>query len=255
MANLPNNLIAHYKMNDNLATDVIIDSSGNSHNGVVKDVGGTATSAFHSVAGKINLAQEFDGGDDYIEVTDHDDFTPALTPFSISSWVYMHDATSFYIASKGVYNTDGEWGLYFDSSDRPVFEFFDESVVDCYIARYHNSAYTAYENQWIHIVATYDGGVSATGIKIYINGLRVDDTSDTNGIFVAVENLNHAIWIGRYNTIEANGTIDNVMFFSQVLDQVDVDYLYNAGSGREEFSDYRPRHIGRTGYRDYRNRY
>ncbi|KKK96284.1 hypothetical protein LCGC14_2664290 [marine sediment metagenome] len=176
---------------------------------------------------------EFDGSGDYIIIPDHTDFTPALTPFSISSWVYMHDATSFYIASKGVYNTDGEWGLYFDSSDRPVFEFFDESVVDCYIARYHNSAYTAYENQWIHIVATYDGGVSATGIKIYINGLRVDDTSDTNGIFVAVENLNHAIWIGRYNTIEANGTIDNVMFFSQVLDQADITRLYNDGHGTE----------------------
>ena len=235
----PPTLIAHYKMNDNLATDVIIDETGN-HNGAVKDAGGTATSAFHSVAGKINLAQEFDGGDDYIEIPDHTDYTPALTPFSISAWVYMHDASNFKIASKGFYNTDGEWKIELDGADKVQIIFMDESVNSCRIGSKYNTALTSYQNQWIHLAATYNGGTSYTGVKLYLNAVRVDDTdAGTNpGSFVAVENLNHAIWIGRYDTIEANGTIDNVMFFSQVLDKADITFLYNRGNGREDWETY-----------------
>ena len=205
-------LIGHWKFHEGTAFDYSL----NGNSGTL-----TGTTLTYRYPGL-----DLEGADEHIVIDDDVIFTPTLTPFSISAWCYMHDATSFYIASKGVYNTDGEWGLYFDSSDRPVFEFFDESVVDCYIARYHNSAYTAYENQWIHIVATYDGGVSATGIKIYINGLRVDDTSDTNGIFVAVENLNHAVWIGRYSTIYANGLIDDVMIFNVEKSTAEAKSIY-----------------------------
>ncbi len=203
--------VLHLKLWEGTAFDYSL----NSHPGTLK---GTAVYKYPGV--------DLDGDSDYIEVADHADFTPALTPFSISAWVYMHDVMNFYIASKGVYNTDGEWGLYFDSSDRPMFEFFDESVVDCYIARYHNSAYTAYKNQWIHIVATYDGGILATGIKIYINGLRVDDTSDTNETFVAVENLNHAVWIGYDGTNYANGLIDDVRIYTTERNTTQIRDFY-----------------------------
>lgn len=216
-------LIAHYKMWDGLmTTDEIFDYTCNGNGGSLQDTDATLVPTFPGFY--------FDGVEDYISIADDTSFSPGDgttgTPFSISAWIKMVDATEFIIATKGVYNTDGEWGFYFDSSDRPLFELFDESVDNCYIARYHNSAYTAYENQWIHVVATYDGGVLATGIKIYINGLRVDDTSDTAGIFVAVENLNHAIWIGRFDTDYADGLIDNVMFFNKELTIIEVRNIY-----------------------------
>lgn len=239
MALLKDHLIAHYKMNDNLATDVIIDETG-SHNGAVKDATGTATSAFHSVAGKIVRAQDLDGTDDYIEITDHADFSPGNavagsgTPFSISTWVYMHNATTFTIASKGVYNTDGEWRLG-TAASKISLRFFDESVASCYIGRRYNTVLTAYENTWLHIVGTYDGGTVNSCIKLYLNAIQVDDTDNAVNAasFVAVENLTHAIWIGNYAGTLTNGLVDNIMFFNKELTLGDVKALYNNGAGTE----------------------
>lgn len=225
-------LIAHYKMNDNLATDVILDGTGN-HNGAVKDVGGTATSAFHSVAGRIIRAQDLDGADDHIEIADHDDFTPALTPFSISAWAYMRDATEFGIATKGILNVNGEWRFWSNTSDRVEIIFMDESVASCYIGR--RSFVSPPENKWIHLVMTYDGGIISSGVKIYQDAVRIDEANAEGNVafFESVENLNHDVWIGRRSGNYANGLIDNVMFFSVELTQDEVNILYNAGSGTE----------------------
>ncbi len=231
--NLKDHLIAHYKMNDNLATDVILDATG-THNGAVKDVGGTATSAFHSVAGKINFAQDFDGGDDYIEIADHADFTPASTPFSISVWVNMHTATYFIWASKWQTWSNQEWLLFTGTQKTIHYRIYDNSA-GAYLGRAYGTSLASYEGQWTHFVATYDGGISSSGIRIYLNGLRVDDAPSENnpGSFVAVENLNSAVWIGRYDTHHADGLIDNMMFFDVELTLSEVRFLYKNGVGIE----------------------
>lgn len=234
MALLKDSLIAHYKMNDDAATAVVVDATSD-HNGTYKDAGGDLNTDTGASTGKINGALDFDGTDECIEIADHDDFTPALTPFSISAWVYMHDATSFPIATKGVYNTDGEWRFEVISNDKVRFVCFDESVAFCRIGRLYNTILTPYENSWIHLIGTYDGGILATGLKLYLNGLRVDDSSvETNpASFVSVENLNHDVWVGRYLNSFANGLIDNVMFFNKELTPLEVKYLYNGGAGVE----------------------
>jgi len=220
------------------------DSSGNDHDGLLQE----DTSAAH-VTGKINGAFDFDGSADYIEIADHADFTPALTPFSISAWVYMHDASNFWIASKGVYNTDGEWVFWTSSADKIYIDAMDESVDNCRIGRVYNTALTAYQNQWIHLVGTYDGGILSSGFKIYLNGVRVDDTNYENnaGSFVTIENLTHAVWIGRYDTDYTDGLIDNVMIFSTELSQDDVNILYNGGSGTEIPAELNSQTLGRRG--------
>ncbi|HIJ52212.1 MAG TPA: polysaccharide deacetylase family protein [Planctomycetes bacterium] len=185
---------------------------------------------------KINGSFDFNGSFDYIEIADHADFTPALTPFSISSWVYMHRAGGFCIASKGVYNTDGEWQfrVYPYPGDALLyFMLYDENVVDCYIGRYYSVDLTGYENQWIHLVATYDGGTSCSGIKIYLNGTRVDDVDKKNGTFVSVQPSGHPVWIGRYETSYANGLIDDVVFFNEELTVAQIEQIYNARCGIE----------------------
>ncbi|KKM01003.1 hypothetical protein LCGC14_1798780 [marine sediment metagenome] len=217
-------LIAHYKMNDNLATDVILDATGN-HNGAVKDVGGTATSTFHSVAGKINKAQDFDGTDDYIEIADHVDFTPALTPFSISTWVYMHNAVYFVWASKWQVGSNQEWNIFTGTTKKINFRVYDDSE-NAYIGRTYNTSLASYENQWAHFVATYDGGTLSSGIKIYLNGNKVDDDDSENGNFSSVKNLNAPVWIGRYSANYSNGLIDDVMFFNKELSAVEVKSIY-----------------------------
>jgi hypothetical protein len=225
--------IAHYKMNDNAASTAVIDAMGN-YAGTYKSVGGNANTADHDVTGKVNNALDFVGDDDYIEVADNAVFSPVLSPFSISAWAYMHDATGFEIICKGVYNTDGEWALRtLPVTDILSFLFMDESEINCYLGRQYGTAITPFENTWIHVAGTYDGGITESGIRLYLNGKQIDDTSYSNGTFAGVENLAHAVWIGRCGTSYANGVIDNIMVFQVELTPGEVWRLYAGGHGTE----------------------
>jgi len=229
-------LIAHYKLNDNAASATVLDATGN-YNGTYKDSSGNVNTSTGSTANSrgVGTCLDFDGTDEYVEVADNAIFTPALTAFSISAWVYMDDASAFWIVSKGVYNTDGEFRFGLESDDKLGCILMDESVDDCFIGRKYNTALTSHQSSWAHTAFTYDGGTSATGIKIYFNGLRVDDTDKSTSAvsFVSVENLAHAVWIGRYDTGYSNGLIDNVMIFNHVLHEDSIKALYNGGHGTE----------------------
>lgn len=208
------------------------DSSGNDHDGLLQE----DTDAAH-VAGKVSGAFDFDGAADYIEIADHADFTPALTPFSVSAWIYMHDASNFTVASKGIEGADGEWRLYTDAADKLIFRQYDESI-NKYRGQKSDDALTAYENTWVHIVSTADGSALSSGIKLYVNSALIDDTVDEDAGFVAIENLTGDVHLGRYNALYANGLIDNVTIYSTELDQADVDYLWSGGGGREDWKRY-----------------
>lgn len=224
--------IAHWKLNDNAASTTVIDAMG-TYNGTYISAGGSANTADHGVVGKVNNALDFVGDDDYIEIADNTIFSPVDTPFSISAWVNMHEATLFAIASKGISGTDGEWRFHVDSVDRLAIYLWDESI-NKYIERVDNALdMTDHENTWVHLVGTYDGGILAEGLKIYLNGERVDNKSYYSGSFDGIENLTHAVWIGRYNDDYSNGVIDNVMFFNIELDNAEAKRLYNNGHGTE----------------------
>jgi len=234
-------VIAHYKLNDNAASATVLDATG-SYNGTYKDAGGNENTSAGSSANSrgVGTCIDFDhANSEYVEVADNAVFTPALTPFSISAWCYMHDATNFMLASKGVVNTDFEWLFYVEGSDLLAFIVGDESVADCYIGRNYNSALTSYQNTWIHIVATYSGGTVSASVKLYLNALRVDnaDSESNPGSFVSAENLTHAVWVGRYSTAYANGLIDNVIIFNHELHEDQVKALYNGGHGTEIVAD------------------
>jgi len=112
----------------------------------------------------------FDGVADYVSIGDHNDFS--VDAFSVSTWINMNDATDFPIFGKGAYNSNAEYQLKVQDDDKIYFWVADESVASCYIGRVSPTV-TAYENKWIHVVGTYDGGTASTGLKIYINGAGI----------------------------------------------------------------------------------
>ncbi len=227
-------IIAHYKLNDNAASATVLDATG-VHNGTYKDAGGNENTSNGSTANSrgVGTCLDFDeANSEYVEIADHVDFTPAGTPFSISMWVYIHNATYFIWASKWEAASNREWNIYTGTPKKINFRMYDNSE-NASIGRLYNTSLA--ENKWIHIVATYDGGILSSGIKIYLNGNRVDNAnSESNpGLFVAVENLEKDVWIGRYSEKHSNGLIDNVMFFNQELNLDEVKALYNGGHGTE----------------------
>jgi len=76
-------LIAYYKMDDNLATTTVIDEIG-AHNGTLN--GGDNTEDL-STEGHDGLALDFNGLDDYISVSDDAELDFGTGEFSISCWI------------------------------------------------------------------------------------------------------------------------------------------------------------------------
>lgn len=196
------------------------DASGRKRHGTLQ-TGATWT------IGKNGRALAVDGATGHVEVDSHADFSPILTPFSISVNVFMIDATNFPIASKGIIGTNGEWIFTTTSAGKILLTLLDESVVNGYISRVYNTDLAPLENTWLHLVGTYDGGIVSTGIKTYINSVRVDDTDNTGaGTFVKVEALGQPMLIGGHSTNYAEGKIQDFMYYKRVLTQSDINELF-----------------------------
>jgi len=207
--------VMHLKM-DEKAGDFAYDISGNENIGRMH-----------------GPALSFDGGD-YVEIADTDDLSfgdgSDDDPFSVEAWVNMTDATDFKIYSKGIYN-GGDYELVFHTHDDDTLRFAiaDESVESCLRGR-KTAAVTSYEDQWVHFVATYNGvgGTNAQdGMNIYVNGVDSDTDDISAGTYVAMENLTHDIWIGRYNDSYTSGKIDEVRIYDDVLTAAEVLQHYN----------------------------
>ena len=173
---------------------------------------------------------ELDGVDDYVNVADADNLSfgngSTDSPFSISAWVKMNDASDFIFVVKAT-STPREYLFYTAGDDKVYFVLYDG--LPNRIGRYYNTALTSFENQWIHLVATYDGSSSDTGLKIYLNGNRVDDSSTTAGSYTAMTNSSLDVYIGRFKNDYANGNIDEVAVFNSELSPSDVTAIYGTG--------------------------
>lgn len=179
----------------------------------------------------------FDGVDDYIDCGDNDNlsFGDSVTdsPFSISTWVNMTDATKFRIVTKAVGGTSNtnEYALFLSGTDQLFLQLYDLTVNDKR-NRYYTTPLTSYEGQWIHIVATYSGvgGNNAqNGIKLYLNGNRVDNASGAGGNYTAMHNTTAPLEIAKLTTSYSNGLIDELAIFNTELSANDVTTIYNDG--------------------------
>ena len=177
---------------------------------------------------------EFDGNTDFISVADADNLSfgngTTDSPFSISAWIKMTDATRFYVVSKGlVFSTNYEYLLNTNGSDKLGLYIYDSST-NGRKGRIYDTALTSYENQWIHICGTYNGNGLATGLKLYINGTQVDDADSNSGSYIAMENGNRPLNIGRTEAgVYSNGKIDEVAIFNSELSSSDVSTIYGTG--------------------------
>jgi hypothetical protein len=176
-------------------------------------------------------SMEFDGVDESFTIADNDNlsFGNGVTdsPFSISAWVKMTDATRFRIVNK--YDSNLEYLFSTGGTDRIVFNCYDNSA-SARIGRQYSTALTSFEGQWIHLVATYNGSSSSSGLKIYLNGSRVDDTDSNSGTYTAMENTTAPLEIGKNLTTYASGLIDETAIFNTELSASDVTTIYNSGA-------------------------
>ena len=154
--------------------------------------------------------------------------------FSISAWIYMNNATYFPIANK-MASSNREWQFGCESSDKLYLILWDESTGK-YRGRYDNTALTSRENEWIHVACTYSGDESdpMAGINIYIDGEVVDDQDyqhGTPGTYDGMEQKSSNLIIGNEQVTQvwADGKIDDLCIYNDVLTATEVKRNYNAG--------------------------
>ncbi len=176
-----------------------------------------------------------DGVDDFVDCGDNDNLSfgngTTDTPFSISAWVNMADATRFRVVNKGAdFSNNYEYIFATGNTDILVFNLYDSST-GARIARKYDTALTSFQGQWIHLVATYNGSSTSSGMKIYLNGSRVDDAQNDSGSYTAMENGTNPFEIGASTSggVYSNGAIDEVAIFSTELSASDVTAIYGTG--------------------------
>ena len=173
------------------------------------------------------------GIDDYVNVADNSNlsFGNGTTdlPFSISAWIKMTDTSGFRIMSKYV-SSAAEYTFGTGGAGNLQFYLFNSTSNFIYRARIQGSVLNT--GQWYHVAATYSGvgGSNAeNGIKIYVDGVRVDDTTVSGGVYVAMGNKTTPVYIGRLNTSYTDGNIDEVAVFNTELSASDITAIYGSG--------------------------
>jgi len=234
-------IVGHWKCNDNLATTVVLDADGNTHEGEVKGSSSYNTDDLHN-SGGINGCFDFTinlTGEAFIEIDSHNDFTfieGTNGPFSIMAWAYFTaGADDQVIISKwgGVQN---EWKLMIDETFGSLsnvlrFEIYDQSAT--------KSAYVVTKDTpsvgWHFVMATYNGiggSSAAEGMKLYIDWVEWETTKITEVGYVAMENKAADIHICGDDT----GTdywvdkLDNIAVFSKELSLAEILSLVGADS-------------------------
>lgn len=159
----------------------------------------TTAGISHPVQG----SAEFNGTADFIQLN---------TPFNhtnhtIACWAYLDDSSATRIIFDNREGSGDGIVLYFDSSDRPSY------LVN---SAFRNTS-TAYQNVWVYIVGTYDGGTQ----KLYIDGSLITSQSTSQTISTA----NNAI-IGRRRDVVTDyfkGNLANVAIWSRALSSDEIN--------------------------------
>jgi len=177
---------------------------------------------------------DFDGTDDYATIADANDLSfgngSTDSAFSILVWVKMDDATSFPICEKVVNTDTREYILHVNGSDKLQFILYDAADEDrIYVTS--DSAITANEGAWTLLVATYDGGGSASGITLYVNDSAVAATGGSAGTYVSMNNTSGALNIATFTAAAAfaDGKFDEFAIIPSELSAAQVTAIYNSG--------------------------
>ena len=111
------------------------------------------------------------------------------TAFSIVALINPTDMTSSFIVVKTNSAAQREYMLWCNSSDKLNFYMSNLGSADD-IARNYNTALTTDEGTWHTYMGTASGGAPQliAGLKVYRDGVKIDDTDATTGTYTGMSN-------------------------------------------------------------------
>lgn len=187
-----------------------------------------------------------DGTNDYIDCGT----SPTLTfnngtdlndiPFSIGAWVKFNSVLGYQLViAKSDYGSvpnKREFLFFTNNNSKIYFNLMNSNNYNNRIGRYYNTVLTT--NVWYYLCATYDGSKLESGMKIYINGVRVDDTSDSAGTYSGLSRTTTPFCFGTdWNNYpnqgnKLNGYYGTGQVYRKELTAAEVQQNFNALRGR-----------------------
>lgn len=169
----------------------------------------------------------FDGTDDYVSVPDCASLS-ALTALTLECWMKTGNTRSYgNLLSKYYHATKQEFNLMWrTTTGTPRFEVYDLSEgasVGITIA------YDLADDVWNHVVVTWDGGTDYTSMALYVNGASKTTTDIDFGTFVAIEDSDQPVLIGRQGNLAARdfeGDMGEVRIYSRALPAAETLHNY-----------------------------
>ncbi|WP_445456524.1 LamG-like jellyroll fold domain-containing protein [Flavobacterium sp. HNIBRBA15423] len=225
LKNIPSDgLVAYYTL-DNEA----LDKSINNNDGEIIEANGSTDRME-----KENGALEFNGINSKVVLTTQID-DALSTGLTFSAWIHYTGETTGRVLSN--YNGEGQSG---NCNERIGFNFgvTDDKQLnihyaidgDNFIGRKTNpNAINA--NEWVHILGTWDGTLTSSGFKLYINGIQLDTENHETGT-IPCDYLQSLIpfYIGMGHCAAGEcapfeGKIDDVRIYNKELSLEDIKLL------------------------------
>lgn len=230
---LSNGLVGYWKMNESTwlndcSSGVVVDSSGIGNNGKACP---SSTGPTGGAAGKFSYGGSFDGVNDYVDVANQSPFDWESThPITLSAWIKTSTNASMSIISKMDHTTsDRGYEIQTGGSGRIYFQIINTYASNG-IEVFATDNYS--DNNWHHIVATYDGSGSSNGVKIYFDGVLQSTSASFSNLTATVRNSVDVQIGARYNSSQLfTGSIDEARIYNRVLSPDDVSKLYNWSPG------------------------
>jgi len=235
-ADCPSDMVSYWKFDEGSGTAVT-----DAFNGNHGEIHGDPT----WVNGMVGKALDFDGSGDYVVIPDDDSLSfvdgDPDEPFSVSAWVYMRNTvTTQRFVGKAVSLGSGYAEYLLTTTGANYFGFFicDASYNQfSFIGRIWNQPPDL--EQWYHLVGTYDGLGETSGIKLYVDGVQVDNSDSAVGPYDNMENTDIPVYLGYYPGYSnyLNGKLDEVAIWNKELTSTEVFDLYCLGSNGIGYTD------------------
>jgi len=222
------NLVHWWRMGDiNGASGVTITDQGSGGNNGTLTNGPTYSRSVPYNYFSLSL----DGTNDYIDCGGASDFSfnngsGTDSAFSISAWVKFDNTDRARAVSKDNGTGSREY-LFGTNNTNKVNMILGDGSNNLDI---RNNA-TINTSDWFHIVATYDGSKSISGLKVYVNADASSLSDVSVGTYAGMPLSTGNLDIGRFANGHSffNGLVDEVAVFSKELTALDVTNIYNTG--------------------------
>lgn len=230
-------LVGHWTFDGkNMTSTTALDSSGNNRTGTLTNM----TQASSKTIGKLGQGLRFDGTNDYISIPYTGIDYERTQPITIAAWVKLNNVapaggtqTVFgRLYGGGFKGTLLGWCRNFTTGlcNANSFYFFiaNNSNTNGVIVTTASNSFLP--NAWTHVVVTYSGNSSASGVKIYKNGVSLPLTTNYDTLSASITGTTN--WrIGDDSTSDyASGIIDDVRFYNREVSAKEVQALYKLGT-------------------------